>query len=209
MPGENANKIRVRLTKAEVELAIKNAAAEENKRHGFSNVFVTNIMTRAKIEPSVFYNRYNNLDEFYDEFVRDYDYWLHEIVNGEKNLKLDKESYSSILKGLLGSLLQNPIMTELLRWEISTGNDTTRRTAMLREFSTLPLVRNSEERFQEKGLDLPAISALLIGGIYYLVLHKDRAPFSDIDLNTKEGVDRIRKALEGLSPLLFDGIAEV
>ena len=209
MPGENANKIRVRRTKAGVELAIKNAAAEEIKRHGFSNVFVTNIMTRAKIEPSVFYNRYNNLDEFYDEFVRDYDYWLHEIVNGEKNLKLDKESYSSILKGLLGSLLQNPIMTELLRWEISTGNDTTRRTAMLREFSTLPLVRNSEERFQEKGLDLPAISALLIGGIYYLVLHKDRAPFSDIDLNTKEGVDRIRKALEGLSPLLFDGIAEV
>lgn len=208
MTEADLNKIRVRRTKKEVELAIKNAAVEEIKGHGFSNALVTNIMARAKIEPSVFYNRYDNLDEFYDELVRDYDYWFHDIVSARKNAELNKDTHSSILKGLLVSLLQSPVMAELLRWEISTGNDTTRRTAMLREFFTHSLARDNEELLQEKGLDLVAVSALLIGGVYYLVLHKDRAPFSGIDLNTEEGVERIQKAIDGLSSLLFDGTAE-
>lgn len=208
MKEEESTKTRVRRTKAEVKQAIKDAAVEEIKQHGFSNALVTNIMARARIEPSVFYNRYHNLEEFHDEFVRDYDYWFHDIVSAGQATELDEAGYSSILKGLLGSLLQNPVMSELLRWEISTDNDTTRRTAMLREFFTLPLARNNEKSLQDKGLDLVAVSALLVGGIYYLVLHKDRAPFSGIDLNTAEGVERIQKAIEGLSALLYNKFDE-
>ena len=41
--------------------------------------------------------------------------------------------------------------------------------AMLREVHTLPLVKIYEEKF--KDIDISAISALIIGGIYYLNLH--------------------------------------
>ena len=66
-------------------------------------------------------------------------------------------------------------MLELLRWEIAEGNETTVRTAMLREMHTFPLAKIYEEKF--KDIDISAISALIIGGIYYLNLHRDRSKF--------------------------------
>ena len=57
---------------------------------------------------------------------------------------------------------------------------------------------------QEAGLDLSAISSLLIGGIYYLCLHKECAPFCRIDLNTEEGKQKIQNAIRTLSRLLYE-----
>ena len=52
-------------------------------------------------------------------------------------------------------------------------------------------------------LDISAISALIIGGIYYLNLHRDRSKFAEIDLNTEVGRKRIEKALEDLGNMIF------
>ena len=49
----------------------------------------------------------------------------------------------------------------------------------------------------------PAISSLIIGGIYYLNLHRERSKFSDIDLNTEQGQKRIDKAIENLGHMIF------
>ena len=43
----------------------------------------------------------------------------------------------------------------------------------------------------------------MIGGIYYLVLHKDLSDFGGIDLNKEAGRERIRNAVRQLSGLLF------
>ena len=92
-------------------------------------------------------------------------------------------------------------MLELLRWEIAEGNETTVRTATLREMHTFPLAKIYEEKF--KDIDISAISALIIGGIYYLNLHRDRSKFADIDLNTEQGRERMEKALENLGYMVF------
>ncbi|MDY6131037.1 MAG: TetR/AcrR family transcriptional regulator, partial [Prevotella sp.] len=84
---------------------------------------------------------------------------------------------------------------------IAEGNETTVRTAMLREMHTLPLVNAYEGKF--KDIDISAISALIIGGIYYLNLHRDRSKFADIDLNTEQGRNRIEKALEEFGHMIF------
>ena len=94
-------------------------------------------------------------------------------------------------------------MLELLRWEIAEGNETTVRTAMLREMHTLPLVNIYEEKFKDTGIDISAISSLIIGGIYYLNLHRERSKFSDIDLNTEQGQQRIEKALDTFGKMIF------
>ena len=60
---------RPRRSKADIEAAIQRAAVAQIKKKGFSLALVTDIVKRAKIEPVVFYNRYKNLDEFYDKFV--------------------------------------------------------------------------------------------------------------------------------------------
>ena len=72
MESENEVKARrPRRSKADIEDAIHKAAVSQIKKKGFSLALVTDIVKRAKIEPVVFYNRYKNLDEFYDTFVKD------------------------------------------------------------------------------------------------------------------------------------------
>ena len=65
---------------------------------------------------------------------------------------------------------------------------------MLREMHTLPLVRTYEEKFKGTNIDIAAISALIIGGIYYLNLHRDRSLFSGIDIKKESGLKRIEDA---------------
>ncbi|MDR0187188.1 TetR/AcrR family transcriptional regulator, partial [Prevotella brunnea] len=101
------------------------------------------------------------------------------------------------------ALQDKSVMLELLRWEIAEGNETTVRTAMLREMHTLPLINIYEEKFKDTGIDISAISSLIIGGIYYLNLHRERSKFSDIDLNTAEGQQRIEKALDTFGKMIF------
>ena len=81
-------------------------------------------------------------------------------------LQIQNLGYIGIFKDVHKSLQDKSVMLELLRWEIAEGNETTVRTAMLREMHTLPLANSYEEKF--KDIDISAISALIIGGIYYL-----------------------------------------
>lgn len=71
---------RYRRTKADIEKSIKQAAETIILKKGFSEMTVLDIIKHAKIEPITFYTRYRNLEEFYDSFVREYDYWLNDML---------------------------------------------------------------------------------------------------------------------------------
>ena len=174
MESENEVKARrPRRSKADIEDAIHKAAVSQIKKKGFSLALVTDIVKRAKIEPVVFYNRYKNLDEFYDTFVKDYDYWLSDLVRDSIENIDSEEAYSNVIEKILNNLLSDDIMTELLRWEVAEGNNITERTARLRTMHAVDIFRNYEEKHAGTGIDVTAVSALLVAGIYYMLLHTE------------------------------------
>lgn len=201
MAEEENKPKRYRRTNVDIQADIIKAAESLVKKKGFASMLVTELIKKARIEPLVFYNRYDNLSEFYDEFVKRYDYWFKGVLTGVQFPTDSELGYIGIFKDVHKSLQDKSVMLELLRWEIAEGNETTVRTAMLREMHTLPLANSYEEKF--KDIDISAISALIIGGIYYLNLHRDRSKFADIDLNTEQGRKRIENALEELGHMLF------
>ena len=190
-------------TKKDIDESINNAAIQLIEEKGFQNIAVTAIMQRAKIEPVVFYNRYDDLDNFMDEFVKKYDYWFSDIIKNIEIQENPREQYITIMHSLLDSLKENKVMQQLLRWELSTHNNTTKRTARLREFHTLPLVERYKKIFEDSSVEIDALSALIIGGIYYLVLHGDLSEFGGIDINSEEGTQRLRNAIEYLSSIFY------
>lgn len=192
---------RYRRKNVDIKADIAKAAESLIKKKGFASMLVTELIKKARIEPLVFYNRYDNLSDFYDEFVRQYDYWFKDILTGIEFPADSEAGYVSILKDVQKALQDKSVMLELLRWEIAEGNETTVRTAMLREMHTMPLVDAYGAKF--KNIDVVALSALVIGGIYYLNLHRDRSKFSDIDLNTEQGQARIEKALGEFGHIIF------
>jgi len=194
---------RKQRTKKDIDESINNAAIQLIEEKGFQDIAVTAIMQRAKIEPVVFYNRYDDLDNFMDEFVKKYDYWFSDIIKNIEIQENPREQYITIMHSLLDSLKENKVMQQLLRWELSTHNNTTKRTARLREFHTLPLVERYKKIFEDSSVEIDALSALIIGGIYYLVLHGDLSEFGGIDINSEEGTQRLRNAIEYLSSIFF------
>lgn len=204
MESENEVKARrPRRSKADIEDAIHKAAVSQIKKKGFSQALVTDIVKRAKIEPVVFYNRYKNLDEFYDTFVKDYDYWLSDLVRDSIENIDSEEAYSNVIEKILNNLLSDDIMTELLRWEVAEGNNITERTARLRTMHAVDIFRNYEEKHAGIGIDVIAVSALLVAGIYYMLLHKDRSSMIGIDINQAAGKRRIVNVIREISRLIF------
>lgn len=162
MAEEENKPKRYRRTNVDIQADIIKAAESLIKKKGFASMLVTELIKKARIEPLVFYNRYDNLSEFYDEFVKRYDHWFKDVLTGVQFPTDSELGYISIFKDVHKSLQDKSVMLELLRWEIAEGNETTVRTAMLREMHTLPLVNTYEGKF--KDIDISAISALIIGG---------------------------------------------
>lgn len=98
-------------------------------------------------------------------------------------------------------------MQQLLCWELFEDNETTRRTARLRELHTIPLVEKYQRIFKDAPFEIEVISALIIGGIYYLLLHAERSPFAGLDVNSEAGYKQICNALEFLGNYLFDNVS--
>lgn len=194
---------RPRRSKADIENAIEKAAIAQIKKKGFARSQVTDIVKRAKIEPIVFYNRYKNLEEFYEGFVKRYDYWLSDLGKGKRRVAAESGTSAEAMRALLYGLLDNAIVAELLRWEIAEGSHITQRTAQIHEIDfTSYIDRLTSDVPEDKRTEARAICALAIAGLYYIVLHKDRAPFGGFDINVAEDRAEIEKALEKIGEII-------
>mgnify|MGYP003032625326 FL=1 len=185
---------------------IRKAAVESVLKRGFSGSLVSEIIKKAKIEPVVFYNRYQNLEEFFSEFVKGYDYWFSDVAKEANKLETPHDQFIALIEGLQECMIEKSVMLELIRWEIAVDNDITKRTASIREMFTLPLAEKYDDLFKNSGIDFVAIATIIVSGLYYLYLHKDRSTFCNIDMNTEEGRNRVNQAIKFLSELLFSKI---
>lgn len=199
----DGKRVRIRRTKATIIEDIRKAAVESVLKRGFSGSLVSEIIKKAKIEPVVFYNRYQNLEEFFSEFVKGYDYWFSDVAKEANKQETPYDQFIALIEGLQECMIEKSVMQELIRWEIAEGNDITKRTASIREMFTLPLAEKYDDLFKNSGIDFVAIATIIVSGLYYLYLHKDRSTFCNIDMNTKEGRNRINQAIKFLSELLF------
>lgn len=199
----DGKRVRIRRTKATITENIRKAAVESVLKRGFSGSLVSEIIKKAKIEPVVFYNRYQNLEEFFSEFVKGYDYWFSDVAKEANKLETPHDQFIALIEGLQECMIEKSVMLELIRWEIAVNNDITKRTASIREMFTLPLAEKYDDLFKNSGIDFVAIATIIVSGLYYLYLHKDRSTFCNIDMNTEEGRNRVNQAIKFLSELLF------
>ena len=118
-------------------------------------------------------------------------------------LETPHDQFIALIEGLQECMIEKSVMLELIRWEIAVDNDITKRTASIREMFTLPLAEKYDDLFKNSGIDFVAIATIIVSGLYYLYLHKDRSTFCNIDMNTEEGRNRVNQAIKFLSELLF------
>lgn len=196
--------LRKRRNNIQVEEAIFDATKKLIEKYGFSDLKLTQIAEDAHISHNVFYKRYPDLDELLWKFVQQYDYWFADVLSAE----FDKSDLIGYYKAALGELKDalegNKVMQELLKYELSKDNALTRRSARLRELDSARVMDDLEKYFEKSTIDIRANTALLIGGIYYLLLHKERSTFCGIDFNTEAGLERMKKAVIDTCDKMFE-----
>ena len=195
-----------RRTKTAIDESVMEAVNSLIEEVGFNKVTLTGIAARAQIEPTVFYRRFSNLEELFDVFTHKYDYWLAGIAELMPQDLSDKDTMKWILLNLVRSLYKNKGMQQLLIWELSDDNPTTRRTATLRERINETLILELEKRFAKTGVDLSVLAALIISGIYYLILHRNMSTFCNVDFSSKAGRERLENTIDQLVTMMFSMI---
>ena len=95
-------------------------------------------------------------------------------------------------------------MQKLLIYEMTVVNDTTKRAATTRDVMNLNLIAFYEHLFEPAKINIKSISAILAGGIYYLILHKDCAKICAIDFGTPEGEKAFSEGVDFLTDAIFD-----
>ena len=194
---------RPRRTKKSVEKDVMDAITSVIEDVGFNHVTLKEIAFRAKIEASVFYRRYANLEELFEDYTRNYDYWLGGIAASMPKDLGDEAAFKWIMKNLVQALYKNKIMQRLLTWELCDENHVTRRTAVQRETMNQSLIQLLEQRFAGSGMDVNVLTALMISGIYYLIIHQNISKFCNVDFSSKQGQKRLIGAVDQLVSLFF------
>ena len=95
-------------------------------------------------------------------------------------------------------------MQKLLLYEMTTINSTTKRSAETRDVMNLNLITFYENLFAPAKINIKSIASILIGGIYYLILHKECAKICTIDFKTKEGENAFSEGIDFLTDIIFD-----
>lgn len=175
------------------------------KQHGFGNIDLTMLLQKAHVGANVFYRRYGSMQQLYDTLAGNYDFWINDTVKiSDLNTLGPKKFFAHTLKSLYKGLSDNAIMQKLLLWEMSEDNDTTRRTAQMRDIMNLNLIQYYDLMFRPAKINIRSVVALLISGIYYLILHRERAEFCSIDFNSAEGEKLLSEAIDILTDVIFD-----
>ena len=145
------------------------------------------------------------MDNLYDRLAKQYDFWMNNAIDiSNLNVLGPKKFFAETFKTLFRNLSDNPVMQKLLLYEMSVINDTTKRTAETRDIMNLNLITYYETLFKPARVNIKSIAAILIGGIYYLILHKECATICTIDFNTPEGEKNFSEGIDFLTDTIFN-----
>ncbi|MET4142169.1 AcrR family transcriptional regulator [Pedobacter sp. UYP1] len=191
--------------KEKTRLKLLNAVGEIIKTEGYKGLGVNNIAAKAKVDKKLIYLYFGNVDKLVETYVRQKDYWsaFSEGIQGliEANQgNFGQELASQILVDQFNFFLDAEEMQKVILWEISEKNALMREIADAREILGNELFKLTDPHFKGTDVDIRAIQALLIGGIYYLVLHakSNGSTFCGLDINELPDQKRIIKSLRQL-----------
>ncbi|MBI9103618.1 MAG: TetR/AcrR family transcriptional regulator [Spirochaetales bacterium] len=175
------------------------------KTKGFSGVGVNAVAKQAGVSKMLIYRYFDGLEGLIGTWILENSYWMEDTGSLEKELEnLPREAfvYRDTMKKMFRDqwkgLLDEPLRRELLRWFIAEEN---------------PISRDALERIETRGReishsykdkidtaeDIDAITAILIGGSYYLTLISDRVDvFNGVPLGEPEGQERLYAAMDGI-----------
>lgn len=198
-------KRRPRRSKQVLQKVVLDAVSSLIKEKGFANITITSVSQKAEVDINAILRLFGSIENLLDMYSHFFDYWFRNTLEDPERLTNDPIGYyRDLVIKLADSLYNNREMQELLIWELSEDNPTTRKIANNREISNEPVITTLTELFKDSGINFDVMSALLIAGVYYLILRRKRSPFFGVDFSTRKGKARLMETITQSINMCFD-----
>ena len=208
---EIVKKKRIRRSKGYINSEIMKAVSAVIGEQGFANLGINSVAIEAKVEKPFIYRNFGTFDKVLEQYILKNDYWMKFIMERALDGKVNDAGnidvpslYPSILTELYKTMDESRDFRNLILWEVYEDSSFIRKIANRRETETKEEIALLTNYFSQTKVDIAAITALLISGVYYTVLHKDISTFCGIDFKTKEGKKRMNESLKYISTLIFE-----
>jgi AcrR family transcriptional regulator len=178
-----------------------NAIGEILMECGYTGLRVNKIARHVGKDKSAIRHHFGRLVDLEKAYIREKDYWLpffERFQLGENPSKVEiKKIFTELMQENFQSFLTNPEMQKIILWQISETNPLMRSISEAREESGDRLLSKASPYFIPSGTSFKAVIALLLGGIYYLVLHAatNKSTVCGIDVNRESDRKTIVKTV--------------
>jgi len=100
-------------------------------------------------------------------------------------------------------------MQDIILWEITEHADLLNSISNVREIIGHVIFEKMDTVFKDTGINLRAISAILVSGIYYMILHakKNESTICEINVSSVAGQKEILKAVRQIINWAFEHTA--
>lgn len=156
---------------------------------GHQAIGINQVAAHAGISKPMIYDYFGSLNELVKAYIRKKDYWMPFFEQLTLPDAGDRAALEAFFKLTLQEeflyFFQEPEMQRLILWQISTVSPLMRSISETREREGVKLLALADPYFRESGISFRAVSALIVGGIYYMVLHGvyNKSTVCGIDVN--------------------------
>lgn len=177
---------------------------------GFNGIGINAIAKEANLDKVLIYRYFDGLDGLLREFAKQKDFYINisnlirdKIETAEKHQV--KDLIIKVLIMQLQELIKNKELQEFMLWEMVERNELTIAIAKEREEKGYELSNKLKEKMNLTNNESDAVMALLVSGIYYLVLRSRTVDvFNGVNINSESGWLQIEAAIQLIINNCFD-----
>jgi AcrR family transcriptional regulator len=178
------------------------AVGDVIKAEGFQNLKISKISHYANVDRKLIYRYFGNLNYLVEAYILENDYWMVFSDNmrqmlSDKHFAGSEQLITEILRNQFKFFASQKEMQRLILWELSVDSPLMKSIHNTRESMGQEFLELTDSHFANGNVNFRAIAAILVGGIYYTILHTvyNGGKFAGIDLNTNAGKEDILKAI--------------
>jgi len=179
-------------------------------KKGYTGLNASAIAKEAGIDKSLVWTYFGSLNNLVEEYIAQRDFWKYKAKESIEYLTtetkvINDEDMASLLQFQFQSLLDDEILQRIMLWGISEKKDFLRNLSDERELIGEEIFKIIDPQFKNSDIDIRGILAIVLAGIYYLVLHgkTNGSLFCGIDLNTVDGEQRIKESISQIITMAF------
>jgi len=186
------------------------AIGEILEKQGFTGLRVNNIARHLDRDKNLVRYYFGNIQNLKKAFIMEKDYWPPFF---ERFQLTDQHSRTEVKRLFIELMRENyrffkghKEMQKIIQWQINEDLPLLRNISDSREKEGEKLLKPTDQFFKDSGVSFRSVICLLLGGIYYVVLHAttNGSSVCSVDINVPEESETLWKTIGQIIDWAFD-----